>query len=137
MLPDLHSPSGGPAQEPNLFFGPVQILPREFYSQSLPQSLSLPASSEASPSGPTLPALLESSSTGPRLLLFMPESSWFCLALLNNECHEYVAMLLALPDQCLLQFAAPLHACFGLVPVCARRPAARLPLAAPSPAPAC
>ena len=97
MLPHMHSPSGGSAQELT-FFGPVQILPREFYSQSLPQSLALPTSTETSPSGPTLPALLDSSSTGPRLLLFMPQSSWFCLALLNNECHEYVAMLLALPD---------------------------------------
>ena len=97
MLPDSHPPSGVPAQEP-IFFGPVQILPREFYSQSLPRNLFLPASSEASPAGPNLPALLESSGTGPRLLLFLTESSWFCLALLNNECHEYVAMLLALPD---------------------------------------
>ena len=80
------------------FFGPVQILPREFYSQSLPQSLSLPASLEASPTGPNLPSLLESSSTGPRLLLLLTESSWLCLALLNNECHEHLAMLLALPD---------------------------------------
>ena len=97
MLPQLHPPSGVPAHEP-IFFGPVQILPREFYSQSLPQSLSLPASSEASPTGPALPALLESSRTGPRLLLFLTQSSWFCLALLNTECHEHVAMLLALPD---------------------------------------
>ena len=86
-----------PAQEP-IFFGPVQILPREFYSQSLPQRLYLPASSEASPTGPNLPALLESSGTGPRLLLFLSESSWLSLALLNNESHEHVAMLLALPD---------------------------------------
>ena len=97
MLPALQLPPGIYAQVP-FFFGPVQILPREFYSQSLPQSLSLPTSSEDLPSGPSLPALLESSGTGPRLLLFLTESSWLGLALLNNECHEYVAMLLALPD---------------------------------------
>ena len=97
MLPVTYPPSEAFAQEP-IFFGPVQILPREFYSQSLPQSLELPASSEASPAGPNLPALLESSGTGPRLLLFLTEFSWLRLALLNNECHEHVSMLLALPD---------------------------------------
>ena len=76
------------------FFGPVHILPRFFHAQFLHQKLYLPIQPEDLPSGPALIASLESHSTGPRL----DERSWLALALLNQESHEHVAFLLALPD---------------------------------------
>ena len=80
------------------FFGPVHILPHCFHTQFLHQKLYLPTQPEDLPSGPDLIASLESNSTGPRLMLFLNERSWLALALLNQESHEHVAFLLALPD---------------------------------------
>ena len=80
------------------FFGPVHILPHCFHAQFLHQKLYLPMEPEDSPSGPDLIASLESNSAGPRLMLFLNERSWLALALLNQESHEHVAFLLALPD---------------------------------------
>ena len=80
------------------FFGPVHILPRFFHAPFLHQKLYVPIQPEDLPSGPDLIASLESNSTGPRLLLFLHERSWLALALLNQESHEHVAFLPALPD---------------------------------------
>ena len=87
----------GPALHAD-FFGPVTILPRVFHAQLLQQKLYLPIQPEDLPSGPDLIASLESDITGPRLMLFLDERSWLALALLNQESHEHVASLLALPD---------------------------------------
>ena len=89
MLPSAQVPT---------FFGPVRILPRFFHAQFLHQKLCLPIQPEDLPSGPDLIASLESNCTGPRLMLFLNERSWLALALLNQESHEHVAFLLALPD---------------------------------------
>ena len=83
---------------PTAFFGPVSILPRLFFEQSLQQRLLLPPTSETSPSGPYLVAFLESSRVGPSLILCLQERSWLSLALLNQESHEHLAAILALPD---------------------------------------
>ena len=83
---------------PVAFFGPVTVLPRAFVEQSLLQRLSLPLTAESSPSGPDLLACLESPRVGAGLILCLDEPAWLALALLNQESHEHVAYLLALPD---------------------------------------
>ena len=94
VLPLIFTGSASPAA----FFGPVSILPRLFFEQALQQRLFLPLDAETSPSGPNLIAVLESSRVGPRLILFLDERSWLALALLNQESHEHLAAILALPD---------------------------------------
>lgn len=51
-----------------------------------------------SPLGTRRPDLLQSCTVGSRLMLFLDAPSWLSLALLSNECHEYVVVLIDLTD---------------------------------------